>query len=306
MNPADPGGVTGSGVAELYPSLGVVVVNFNAGDVLVDCVRAVLQSAVLPGVHVVDNASTDDSITRLKAEFSEQTALNLTLNPQNVGFARAVNQVAVSLDTEYLLILNPDCVLGDQALERLLEGIAADAGAGLAGPLVRNAAGEMEAACLRRFPRPWDSFVSASGLWRLGRWFPALSGVGDAARATPSRIVEVEATSGACMLVRRAALTEVGYLDEGFGFHFEDLDLMWRLKEAGWRCLFVPAAAATHVKGRSSRGRPLWVHWQKHRGMVRFYRKCLSSQYAFPVGALVTLGTWLHFLLLLPVAWLRR
>jgi GT2 family glycosyltransferase len=304
--PTDPVGVAGSGVVEPYPSLGVVVVNFNAGDVLIDCVRSVLHSAARPGIHVVDNASGDDSITRLEAEFGHEKALKVTLNRQNIGFSRAVNQAAFSLDTEYLLILNPDCVLGDHALERLLEAVVADAGAGLAGPLVRTPDGEMEAACLRRFPRPWDSFVTASGLWRLGRWFSAFAGVGDSAREIPRRVLEVEATSGACMLVRRAALSEVGYLDEDFGFHFEDLDLMWRLKEAGWRCLFVPAAEATHVKGWSSSGRPLWVHWQKHRGMVRFYRKCLSSQYAFPVGALVVLGTWLHFLLLLPAAWLRR
>ena len=293
-------------MAERHPSLGVIVVNFNAGDLLVDCVRSLLSSAVEATVLVVDNASSDQSTGSLEAAFGDDSRLCLVRNPENVGFSRAVNQAAKSLDAEFLLILNPDCLLREHALERLLEAVDKDAAAGLAGPLVRDGDGAIEPACLRRLPLPWDSFVTASGLWRLGRWIPSLRGVWVDPSAHLSEVISAEATSGACMLVRRAAFAEAGGLDEGYRLHFEDLDLMCRLQEAGWRCLFVPQAEAVHLKGVSSRGRTVWVHWQKHRGMIRFHRKCLAQRYAFPVNALVFVGTWVHFLLSTPFAWLRR
>jgi GT2 family glycosyltransferase len=108
------------------------------------------------------------------------------------------------------------------------------------------------------------------------------------------------------MLIRKAPFLEAGGMDEAYGLHCEDLDLMYRMNERGHLCLFVPAARVFHQQGVSSRTRPVWVHWQKHLGMQRFFRKFQADNYIFPVRWLVTAGIWSRFLLKLPLAFFGR
>jgi GT2 family glycosyltransferase len=108
------------------------------------------------------------------------------------------------------------------------------------------------------------------------------------------------------MLLDRKVITELGLFDEGYGLHCEDLDLMYRLRNAGWQCLFVPAASAVHEQGVSSRSRPFWVHRQKHLGMARFFRKFQAAEYGPPIRWLVYSGIWARFVLLSPIVWLKK
>jgi len=108
------------------------------------------------------------------------------------------------------------------------------------------------------------------------------------------------------MLIRRSVFEAVGYLDEGYQMHCEDLDLMFRLAERGWHCLYVPRASCVHLQGASSRSRPNWVHFQKHRGMARFFKKFQAETTSFPVRLLVYTGIWLRFVILWPVALIRH
>jgi GT2 family glycosyltransferase len=108
------------------------------------------------------------------------------------------------------------------------------------------------------------------------------------------------------MLIRREALEEVGFLDEAYTLHCEDLDLMYRLKLKGWHCLYVPAAGCTHHQGLSSRKRPGWVHYQKHLGMARFFRKFQADSTFFPLRVLVYTGIWLRFFVLWPLVLIKR
>jgi GT2 family glycosyltransferase len=147
--------------------------------------------------------------------------------------------------------------------------------------------------------------VTFSGLWRLGRWLPAFSGV-EASEKLPAGTSQAEAVSGACMLLKKEAFRQVGYMDEAYGLHCEDLDLMFRLRQRGYHCLLVPAARVYHQQGLSSRSRPLWVHWQKHLGMQRFFGKFQAAQYRLPFRWLVYTGIWCRFLLTLPLALFRR
>jgi len=293
-------------VTEPTAAVTVVVVNFNTGAALARCVQSALSTDAVRKVIVVDNASGDDSLARLEQAAIDPSRLVVVRNARNLGFARAVNAVARDVSGDWLLVLNPDCELAPGAVERLWQALAWDPSAALAAPRVESPDGHMERASLRRFPRPWNSFVTVTGLWRLGRWWPAFQGVPADVADVPTTTSTAEAVSGACMLMRREALQQVGYFDEAYGLHCEDLDLMVRLQQAGWHCLFVPEAAARHAQGLSSRSRPLWVHWQKHRGMARFYAKFQRQQHAGPVNALVWTGIWLHYLLGLPAAWLRR
>jgi len=283
-----------------------IVVNFNAGEHLDRCVADLLHGEEKPRVWVVDNASTDGSAERLRNRFGQHPSLEVTFNPTNLGFARAVNACARALKDEFLLVVNPDCRLPPATLVRLREALDEDPEAGLAAPLVRGASGRAEPATLRRFPRPWNSLMTMTGLWRMQRSLPSLHGICVPESEYPPKPAPAEAVSGACMLVRRVALVEVGYLDEGYGLHCEDLDLMFRLQESGWRCLFVPGAEVTHAQGVSSRSRPVWVHRQKHLGMRRFFDKHLAAEYSPFVRWLVRTAIRLRCMALLPLATRKR
>ena len=101
-------------------------------------------------------------------------------------------------------------------------------------------------------------------------------------------------------------MIDIGMMDEDYGLHCEDLDLMFRFRQAGLHCLFVPEARAVHVQGVSSRSRPLWVHLQKHKGMARFFNKFQAQNYALPIRWLVNSAIWLRYFLLWPWVWLTK
>lgn len=287
-------------------SVATIIVNFNAGQTLQQCVTAVLKSTEHTSVTVVDNASTDRSAQNLRNLYGDRQGVQFLFNPSNIGFAPAVNAVARRLEADWVLILNPDCILEPSALTELRIALETDGKAALAGPAVRDEAGHIQRATVRRFPTPWRSLMTASGLWRLGRWFPSFHGVEIDPTKLNNGAVAAEAVSGACMLVRRSALESVGYLDEEYAMHCEDLDLMYRLAQKGWHCLYVSNADCTHLQGLSSRSRPHWVHFQKHRGMVRFFKKFQAGTTSFPIRVLVYTGIWLRFIMLWPLVMLRR
>ncbi len=265
-----------------------------------------MASSVKPAILVVDNASSDGSTEQLRSLFGNQGGLEILDNPVNIGFARAVNASVQNITSDLVLVINPDCSIHRDALGLLQTALENDNNAALAAPTVRDGDGQFEKASLRRFPDPWNSLMTLTGLWRLGRWIPVLRGVPFNPEKLPVETTVAEAVSGACMLIRRNVMLEVGLLDEGYGLHCEDLDLMYRLKPAGWHCLFVPGATAVHEQGVSSRSRPFWVHRQKHRGMDRFFRKFQASKHWPPVRWLVYSGIWARYLLLWPLVWLRK
>jgi GT2 family glycosyltransferase len=291
----------------------VIVVNFNAGEALLGCIGAALAEPDTATLTLVDNASSDGSVEPVARRFGTDSRFRLIRNHDNPGFASAVNQAVRQMDVEasgdYLLVLNPDCELRAGALSMLRRALEAAPSAAMAGPLLQDGEGRPQRANLRRFPTPWLALVSLTGLWRLGPVWPLFRGV-EWPQALPPEPTSCEAVSGACMLVRAGSFREVGGMDAAYGLHGEDLDLMYRLRQSGGHCLFVPGAIAVHLQGLSSRSRPLWVHWQKHRGMQRFYLKLQAPGYRRPLrwllSPLVLAGIWLRFAVTLPLVLLRR
>lgn len=277
-----------------------VVVNYNAGKALSRCVGSVFQQGHPVRVTVIDNASSDGSIESLRSRYGQREDLHVIVRDANPGFAAAVNDAVSPGENGLLLILNPDCEMRPESLTELMAALTADPRAALAGPKVVGAGGEVLRGTLRRFPDPWRSFLSFSGLWRLGKRWPAFRGV-EVSGELPDRTTVAEAVSGACMLVRKAAFVSAGGMDGAYGLHCEDLDLMFRLRRNGYHCLIVPSARVFHGEGISSASRPLWVHWQKHRGMQRFYLKFQGRTTALPLRWLVVTGIWLRFAVTLPL-----
>jgi len=278
--------------------VGAIVVNFNAGELLVRCVRSVLQSTgvEITGVVVADNGSRDGSVDAIAKLACQDDRVIVIENDANLGFAAANNRALprISAGNEFLLFLNPDCLIEPDTLSRMTGAMREHADAGMAGCMVTNPDGSEQRGSRRNIPTPMSALVRVLG---LDRAFPTrFRGFDLAASPLPPRPVEVEAVSGALILVRKRALDAVGPLDEGYFLHCEDLDWFMRFRQAGWRILYVPDAKAMHVGGASSGTAPVRVEYHKHRGMLRFYRKYYADRYPLPLLWLVTLAVWLRFL----------
>ena len=278
--------------------ISVVIVNYNAGPLLSACIDAALPQ--VDEVVVVDNASSDESLAQLNMRFPDEVRLRTIRNSRNLGFAVACNQGAAAAKGDDVMFLNPDCVLDANAVSRLHEVLKSPSEGrsevGMVGGLLMNPDGTEQGGGRRAIPTPWRSFVRAFALSRLANYFPRLFfDFHLHNQPLPESPVEVEAISGACMLVRRQAMTEVGPWDEGYFLHCEDLDWCMRFRQKGYRIMFVPDARITHALGVCGRARPIFVEWHKHKGMMRFYRKFFRRQYPGILMGLVALGVWTRF-----------
>lgn len=275
-------------------AVSLIIVNYNASECIVACVLSALNQ--VDEVIVVDNASSDDSLAQLEAVFRGDRRLKIVRNRANLGFAAGCNIGAQASASSYLFFLNPDCVLTADSVKRLLRVLHNDPDVGMVGGFLVNPDGTEQAGGRRAIPTPWRSFVRAVGLSCFAdRWPRLFFDFHLHKQPLPTHPIEVEATSGACMLIRRTAMQDIGHWDEGYFLHCEDLDLSMTLRGKGWKIMFVPDARIVHDKGSCSRSRPIFVEWHKHRGMMRFYRKFFQHQYPGPLMWLVTLGIWLRF-----------
>lgn len=275
-------------------SVSILIVNHNAGQLLTQCVHAALEQA--REVIIVDNASEDLSMEQLKYCFSDKNHLNLITTGKNLGFAAGCN-TGLSVSTQpYILFLNPDCILSAGSLQRMVQILESDPHIGMVGGYLINPDGSEQGGGRRAIPSPWRAFVRAFGLYRLEKYWPQLFfDFHLEKQPLPQAPIEVEAISGALMLVRREAIDDVGLWDENYFLHCEDLDWCMRFKQKNWKIVFVPDAPVTHFQGTCSRARPFFVAWHKHKGMLRFYRKFFQHQYPRVLMGLVTFAIWFRF-----------
>ena len=273
-----------------------VIVNYNAGPLLSRCVESLLQSALVRTVVVSDNASSDKSVDAVRKLIPAGHHVVLRLNNANLGFGRACNIGFSLTQAPYILFINPDCIAQPGSVERLLNVLEQHPDMGMVGPLILNPDGSEQAGARRTTPTVGRAFIKAFGLSRLAARFSG--GPGDFnldSTVLPTEPSDVDAISGACMLVRRSAIEQVGLFDEGYFMHCEDLDWCMRFRLAGWRVVFVPDAVVMHEKGVSSRSRPVFVEWHTHRGMARYYRKFFANRYPIVLMPVVLAGIWARF-----------
>jgi N-acetylglucosaminyl-diphospho-decaprenol L-rhamnosyltransferase len=245
-------------------SVDVVIVSYRSAELLRECLSSLRRHGDGLNVHVVDNASGDGTAELVAAEFPE---VRLTVNAANRGFAVASNQGICAGAAPWVLILNPDAAIREGTLPTLLAALEADPKAAAAGPKLVRADGELDHAAKRSFPTVAGAL---SYFTRLDRALPG-------ARQYTAPEVEagpVDAINGAFMLIRRAALDDVGLFDEGYWMYMEDLDLCYRFAQAGWTTWYEPAATVVHVKaGTSGPIRSPRLNRAFHYGMYRFYRR---------------------------------
>jgi len=272
--------------------ISTIIVNYNAGELLSHCVASLLNSALKMEIIVVDNASHDGSLDALV----DLPGVKIIRNSSNLGFAKACNQGVKNSSAPILLFLNPDCQFKPGSLQNLLNIMRKGQQVGMVGGLLLNLDETEQSGGRRAIPTPWRSFVRAFGLSRWSNRWPGLFyDFHLHKQPLPEAPIEVEAISGACMMVRRDVMRDVGEWDEGYFLHCEDLDWCMRFRQKGWKILFVPNAKITHALGACGKDRKLFVEWHKHKGMIRFYRKFFHRQYPGVLMGLVVVGVWLRF-----------
>jgi N-acetylglucosaminyl-diphospho-decaprenol L-rhamnosyltransferase len=251
----------------------VVIVAYHAHDRLQRCLSSLRDNA--GGRHlnvvVVDNGDDAETAELVRDVLADAT----TIEPhENLGFGRASNLAIRGTHDEHVLLLNPDCELAAGTLDRLVEVLEQHPTVGMIGPELVREDGSLDHAGRRSFPTVLGALGHFAGVGRKLQGGPLAQ-----YRATDVVSGPVDAVNGAFMLCRRVALEEVGLFDEGYWMYMEDLDLCYRLQQAGWVTWYEPSAQALHVKhGTSGAVRSPKLIWAFHYGMYRFYRTHYAAQ----------------------------
>ena len=278
-------------------ALSVIVVSADSGPSLRECVRRLLASTLSMELILVDNASLDGVPPAIERAHAHDARLKVIYNHKNIGFGPAVNLAAKQAHGHVLLVLNPDCLLQEDDLQRLLELSASRPKAGLIGAVVCDDDGRPDPASWRRDPLLRRSLNSMFG--RGGEKV-------NMEQEIPAKVIEAEAVSGALMLLPLSLFQRLGGFDEDYFLHCEDLDLCRRVRDIGYQVLLAGDVRVLHGKGSSSRHRPVFVSRYKHRGMWRWFRKHDPAAGNPLVVLAVWLGIWTHFLLQIPGQLWRR
>jgi N-acetylglucosaminyl-diphospho-decaprenol L-rhamnosyltransferase len=285
-------------------SLAVVVVSHGQPDLVRACLGSLQRHPGSEGVEiwVVDSGSPDETPDVVAREFPEARLLRCG----NVGFSHANNLALRQTKAAYALLLNPDTEVFEGTLDRCIERLEAEPDIGVVGCKLLLPNGELDHASKRSFPTPLSALAHFTGIGRREGAPGALSQY----RAThlgDDEPGDVDAVNGAFMLVRMAAVGEVGLLDEGYWLYMEDLDWCKRFWDRGWRVFYEPAASALHIKGGSSGGRRrVRQEIAFHRGMSRFYRKFEAPRRTALVNAVVYAGIGAKLLLSLAIGSIKR
>ena len=253
----------------------VLIVSFNSADDLPACLDAVRRAtrAASYEILVVDNASADGTPDLVTRSYPD---VRLIRNRQNVGFARAANQGFREAHGRHVLLLNPDAQVLDGAIDRCVAFLDANPDVGVVGARVNNPDGTLQRACRRAVPTPMVSLFRLGGLKRLFPRHPAARAY-NVEDADPAVTTDVDAVSGASLMVRREALEAVGGMDERYFLYAEDIDFCMSVGERGWRVVYYPKAVVTHQKGASSRQARLAANREFHRSMALFHQKHFAA-----------------------------
>ena len=244
--------------------IAAIVVAFNSEETLDECLTRLRAAEDVVEIRVVDNDSRDGSLDIVQRHALADPRLRFIANPDNPGFAVACNQGAAETHAPWLAFVNPDCFVEADTLRRM-RAHALRADGGLIGADLVDEAGVRDVAARRRDP-DFAAMLRDPSRARL-----------DVDPDPAQALQAVDAVSGALMLMPRGLFERIGGFDAGYRLHAEDLDLCRRARAEGALVACANDVRVLHVRGVSSRPRPLFVEWHKHRGFWRYYRRFDAS-----------------------------
>ena len=252
-------------------TIAIIIISFNVEKLLKECIESIYRETESARfeIWVIDNNSRDNSVQMLKQSFPD---IHLIENDENVGFTRANNQAVRQCRSDYVLLLNPDTLIQDGAIDRMAQFMDANPDVGVSGCRVLNEDGSLQLACRRSIPSPSVAFFRLTGLSRL---FPKSKVMAkyNLTYLDPMQTHEVDAVSGAFLLIRRRAIEQIGLLDETFWIYGEDIDWCIRAKRAGWKVMYHPDAHILHYKGIGCSTNNRKTSYEFYRAMYLFHKK---------------------------------
>lgn len=272
--------------------LSVVIVNYQTFELTKNTINSILEYDYPFSVEivVVDNASSDDSLSRLKDYFKDK--VRFIASEKNNGFAAGNNQALRQVDGKYQLLLNSDTIVWENTLNDIYDYMESHEDVGACGCRVLLEGGDLDKACKRSFPNVKNSF------FRLFH-IPTKS-KDDNYNLTDlpdDEVYEIDCLTGAFMFMRKSALDEVGLLDETFFMYGEDIDLCYRIKNGGWKIVYYGKSKITHLKGASSKKQKSKLIYEFYRAMYIYYKKHHAKESLFIVNWVVYFGIALLCLL---------
>ena len=264
--------------------LSVIIVNYQTYELTKNAISSILQYDYPFKIEIllVDNKSGDDSFERLKAYFKDK--ITYIASENNNGFAAGNNQALKISDAKYQLLLNSDTLVWKDTLENIYNYMEKHTDVGACGCRVLLEDGELDKACKRSFPNVKNSF------FRLFH-IPTKSKDNDYNLDLPDdEVYEIDCLTGAFMFIRKTALDEVGLLDETFFMYGEDIDMCYRIKNAGWKIIYYGRSKITHYKGASSKKQKSKLIYEFYRAMYIYYNKHHSDENFFLTNFTVYTG----------------
>ncbi len=278
----------------MKPKLSIIIVNFNAEKFLVECLDSICAQTkqISFDIWVVDNNSIDASVPMVQQNFPQ---VNLIENKENIGFAKANNQAIARCTGDYILLLNPDTLVLQNAVEKMGDFMDANPTVGICGCKVLNEDRTLQLACRRSIPTLGVAFFRLTGLSKL---FPKskLTSKYNLTYIDPNGPHEVDAVSGAFLMIRRKVVDDIGFLDERFFMYGEELDWCLRTKKAGWTVMYYPDAEIIHYKGECSKSNSRKAAFEFYRSMYLFHKKHFAGNYNPLINVIIYAGILLKAL----------
>ncbi len=264
--------------------LSIIIVNWNTKEFLLPCVKSVLEigQGISSELIVVDNGSWDGSRDEVKKTFP---FIHLVENEKNLGFAKAVDQGLQKASGKYVLLLNPDTRVKHGAIVQLLSFMDSHLEAGVAGAQLLNSDGTKQNS-IANFPSLATELLNKRVLrWLFPKRFPGKE-------KYYSEPIEVDSVIGACMMVRREALDQVGFLDEDYFLFLEETDWCYRMKKAEWKIYHIPQVKVYHFQGKSAEAERKRAKVEYYRSRYHFFKKNKGNlQWVILlIGLLIRLG----------------
>ncbi len=274
--------------------LEIVIVNHNSTDDLLLCLQSIYDSLgdISAKVFIQDNAS-DDDVDRLRSKFPQAI---VSKNRENIGFARAVNKGLVQGAAPYVVLINPDTIVREGCFETILEYMEKNADIGVVGPRILNMDGTIQGSA-RAFPTPFTGLFGRNTV--LTKWFPNNSITRAnmfTSRSHGKTPMDVDWVSGACMVVRRRAIENVGLMDARFFLYWEDADWCKRMWQKGWKVVYHPIPTVVHSVGTSSSTKPARSLIEFHKSCYRLFNKYNRTPFKF-INPLVAAALALRLLM---------
>jgi O-antigen biosynthesis protein len=261
-------------------NVSVIIVNYNVKDLLEQCINSILAASknLNAEIIVVDNNSFDGSTELLKSKFSSNSSIKIIESPVNLGFAKANNLGAEEAKGEYLLILNPDTILQEDTLEKTLQFHKTNPGMGALTCKLILPSGKLDLACRRSFPTPSVAVYRILGLSKLFKKSKVF-GKYNLTYLNEDETYEVDSIVGAFMLIKKSVYASLNGFDEDYFMYGEDLDLCYRIKQAGYKNYYYHGTSIIHYKGESTKKSSISYVSNFYGAMQIFVKKNLKTRF---------------------------